>query len=109
MRYLVVMILSVLVLAPTASARVTKAAFTGSVQAGDDATLTVKVAPKARCTIKVVYDTVTSRAKGLTAKTGASITWKWRVGSNTNPGRWPITVDCGRSGKLSLKLQVRKR
>ena len=108
MRLLVGVILSALILAPAASARVTKAAFTGSVQAGDEAVLTVKVAPKARCTIKVVYATVTSRAKGLTAKTGASITWKWRVGTNTKPGRWPVTVDCGKSGKLTLKLLVRK-
>jgi hypothetical protein len=96
-----------LVAAPPASAAVTKTMFTASVAAGDDATLTVRVAPKARCTITVVYKTGASKAKGLSAKTGAAITWKWRVGSNTTPGRWPVTVDCGKSGKLALRLAVR--
>jgi hypothetical protein len=81
-----------------AAAAVKATKLPGTVAAGDDASLTVKVAPKARCTIKVVYDTVTSRAKGLGAKTGTLITWRWRVGSNTLPGRWPITIDCGNRG-----------
>ena len=95
-------------LAPAASAAVLKQAFTGTVQTGDEAMLTVKVAPRARCTIKVVYDTVTSRARGLAAKTGGTITWRWRVGTNTHPGRWPVTVDCGKSGKLTVRLRVIK-
>jgi hypothetical protein len=109
MRYIVGVVMVALVFVPAASARVTKAAFSASVAAGDQATLSVKVSPKARCTIKVVYKTGTSRAKGLSAKTAAAITWTWRVGSNTTPGLWPITVDCGKSGKLALRLRVQAR
>ena len=83
-----------------------KVTFTGVVSPNDYASLTVSVSPRAQCTIKVVYDTVVSKAKGLGPKTGTRITWRWKVGSNTNPGRWPVTVDCGRSGKLTLRLRV---
>jgi hypothetical protein len=95
-----------LALAAPAGATVRKLAFTGTVSPNEYASLTVSVKPGARCTIKVVYDTVVSKAKGLGRKTGSRITWRWKVGSNTNPGRWPVTVDCGKSGKLSLRLRV---
>ena len=49
-----------LVVPPLADATVRKQSFTGTVRAGDEATLTVSVSPRARCGIKVVYDTVTS-------------------------------------------------
>jgi len=53
-----------------------------------------------------VYETVISKAKRLGPKTGTRITWRWKVGSSTHAGRWPVTVDCGKSGKLSLRLCV---
>ena len=89
-----------LVVPPLADATVRKQSFTGTVRAGDEATLTVSVSPRARCGIKVVYDTVTSRAGGLGRKSGTTITWRWRVGTNTNPGRWPVTVDCGKTEEV---------
>jgi len=95
-----------LVLAAPASGAVRKVAFTGVVSPNDYAELTVKVSPRARCSITVKYDTVISQAKGLGKKTGGTITWRWKVGSTTNPGRWPVIVDCGKSGKLSLRLRV---
>lgn len=55
---------------------------------------------------KVIYDTVFSKAKGLGPKTGTRLTWKWKVGSSTRAGRWPVIVNCGKSGKLSLRLRV---
>lgn len=94
-------------LGPAAAfAAVRKASFTARVHPGDEAALTVAVSPRSRCTIEVVYDTTVSHAKGLGAKTGARITWRWKVGSATNPGSWPVTVDCGQSGKLNLRLRV---
>ena len=96
----------VLVLAAPASATVSKVTFTRVVSPNDYASLTVRVSPRARCTIKVVYDTVVSKAKGLGPKTGGQITWRWKVGSSTHAGRWPVVVDCGKSGKLSLRLRV---
>jgi hypothetical protein len=100
------LVLGVLVSAAPASASVKKQAFTASVSAGKYATLTVRVTPKARCTIKVVYKTTVSRARGLSAKSGSRITWRWRVGTKTNSGRWPVTVNCKKSGTLTLRLRV---
>jgi hypothetical protein len=104
--FAVALVGTTLVFAAQASAAVKATKLPGTVTAGDYASLTVRVTPKARCTIKVVYDTVTSRAKGLAAKTGPTITWRWRVGSNTHAGRWPITIDCGKSGRLVLRIRV---
>ena len=72
--------------------------FTSVVSRNDYATLKVNVRPRARCTIKVVYSTGPSSAAGLRAKSGGLITWRWRVGSTTKLGRWPVIVDCGSSG-----------
>jgi hypothetical protein len=103
----VVIATSIFFVAATASASVRKVSFAASVQARDYATLTVNVSPRSRCTIKVVYDTTVSHASGLGPKTGGKITWRWRVGTNTHAGRWPVTVDCGKSGRLRLLLRVR--
>lgn len=96
-----------LVLAAPAAAAVKRTAFTPLVSAGDYASLTVQVAPRSRCTIKVVYSSGASRAAGLSAKTGGKIIWRWRVGSRTQAGRWPVTVDCGKAGKHTAYLRVR--
>jgi hypothetical protein len=81
-----------LVLAVPAWATVRKVAFTATVSPNETASLTVRVAPSARCTIEVIYDTVVSRAAGLGPKTGGLITWRWKVGGATHAGRWPVIV-----------------
>jgi hypothetical protein len=96
----------VLAFGSTAQASVRKVALTSVVHAGDQASLTVAVSPRARCTITVVYETTVSHAQGLNPQTGTRITWRWKVGSNTHSGRWPITVKCGKSGTLKLKFHV---
>ena len=88
-----------LVFAASAGATVKRTAFTSVVPAGEYASLTVQVAPKSRCTITVVYSAGPSKAAGLNAKIGGKITWRWRVGSRTKPGRYPVTVVCARAGK----------
>lgn len=92
--------------AASALATARKVSFTATVSPNDYAVLTVAVSQRARCTITVVYDTVVSEAKGLGARTGTKITWRWKVGSSTHAGRWPVTVNCGKSGKLTLRLRV---
>ena len=77
---------------------ITAVSFTSVVSRNDYATLKVNVRPRARCTIKVLYSTGPSAAAGLTAKVGGLITWRWKIDSNTNLGRWPVIVSCGRSG-----------
>jgi hypothetical protein len=85
---------------------VRKVSLTSPVRAGNVASLTVSVSPRARCTIEVRYGTVASKAKGLGPKSGDKITWRWRVGTSTPAGRWPISVRCGKSGTLRTKIRV---
>ena len=77
-----------------------------------DATLTISTSPGANCSIVVNYKSGPSRAKGLIPKVAGSsgrVTWTWRVGSNTIPGRWPIMVTCEEGmdrGELRTAFQV---
>jgi hypothetical protein len=79
---------------------VLKVSVTTPVRAGNYAELTVKVTPRARCTIRVGH------ATSLSAKAGGRITWRWKIASNAPPGRWPIVVRCGASGSLRLTIRV---
>ena len=90
-----------------ASAGVRLVRVTSPVSTNDTASLTVAVSPASTCSIAVYYSTTPSHAKGLTPKRGARITWTWKVGSRTNPGRWPIVVSCGAAGKLKTSFVVR--
>jgi hypothetical protein len=85
---------------------VRKVSLTSPIRAGKDASLTVSVSPRARCTIEVVYAGVASKATGLGPKSGGKITWRWRVAPGTRPGRWPIIVSCGKSGTLKLRIRI---
>ena len=69
-----------------------------TVARGHDATLQVKTAPTTSCSIEVDYSSGASIAAGLLPKTSTStgtVSWTWKVGANTAPGSWPITVRCG--------------
>jgi len=78
-----------------------------------DATMQIQTTPGASCAITVLYKSGPSRAKGLypqTADAKGRVTWQWRVGSNTTPGRWPIVVRCekgGENGELRTSFEVR--
>jgi hypothetical protein len=77
-----------------------------------DATLTISTAPGANCSIVVHYKSGPSRAKGLIPKVASGsgrVSWTWRVGSNTTPGRWPIVVTCEKDadhGELRTSFEV---
>ncbi len=79
---------------------------------GANATIIVKTAPAAACSIAVFYKSGTSRAQGLVPKTAdaqGNASWTWRVGTRTTPGTWPILVTCslgGRQGKLKTSFDV---
>ena len=65
---------------------------------GQNATLLVKTAPNTSCSIEVDYKSGPSTAAGLVPKNSDSagnVSWTWKVGANTTPGAWPITVTCG--------------
>ncbi len=77
-----------------------------------DATLTISTTPGANCSIVIHYKSGPSKAKGLVPKVASSsgrVSWTWRVGSNTTPGRWPIVVTCAKgtnSGELKTSFEV---
>lgn len=85
---------------------------TNPVHRGDYATATVRTRPGARCDIDVIYKSGESTAAGLGNKTVGStgrVSWRWKVGTNTTPGYWPVRVTCrknGASDTVSRKLHV---
>jgi hypothetical protein len=91
---------------------VKKVSLTESVPRNGTAKVTIKTAPKARCSIDVEYKSGPSTASGLGDKTADStgkVSWSWKVGGRTTPGRWPIYIDCAkgdREGSLSLTFRV---
>jgi hypothetical protein len=93
----------------TASAKVRLVHVTSPVLAGDYATLKAKISTRrATCSITVYYKSGPSKAKGLYPKRthNRRVSWTWKVGIRTTPGRWPIVVSCGRAGKLHTSFRV---
>jgi len=86
---------------------------TTPVTPGTDATLEAQTAPNATCTITVQYASGASQAASLSQKSAnaqGAVSWTWRVGANTPPGKYPVTVSCSAGGKeVSAKrsLQVK--
>jgi hypothetical protein len=97
-----------LVLPATAQARV-KLVRVSTAYPGDYATLTASVSPTRRCSISVYYKSGRSTAQGLYPKTprAGRVSWTWKVGTRTTPGRWAITVSCGAAGTLHTSFVVR--
>jgi hypothetical protein len=89
-----------------ASARVRLVRITSPINHGAYATLTVAVSPVRTCSITVYYRSGPSRAAGLYPKRGSRISWTWKVGTRTTPGRWPIIVSCGSAGSLRTSFVV---
>jgi hypothetical protein len=100
---------TLLVAAAPAAASVRLVGVTSPASPGSYATLTARVSPSASCSITVHYMSGPSRAKGLYPKrpSGGRVSWTWKVGTNTTPGRWGITVACGRAGTLNTSFVVR--
>jgi hypothetical protein len=85
---------------------------TSSVRRNKTASVTIKTIKGSRCSIDVEYASGSATAKGLDAKKANSsgvITWKWKVGSNTTRGTWPIEIYCTlgeRAGSVSTQFKV---
>ncbi len=77
------------------------------VSPGNAASITVRSAPSAACTITVAYKSGPSQAQGLDPKTADKdgiVSWAWIVGTRTTPGEWPIRVTCSAdSGQSTLE------
>jgi hypothetical protein len=110
-RQLIIFLALVLVLAAptTAEARVRLVRVTSPIDAGSYAHLTASVSPSRTCSISVYYKSGRSHAAGLYPKrpVGGRVSWTWKVGTRTTPGRWPIVVSCGSAGTLRTSFVVR--
>jgi hypothetical protein len=111
MRRLSLVFLVTLALAiPTvASARVRLVSITSPIRHGAYATLTASVSPARTCSITVRYKSGFSEAQGLYSKrpSNGRVSWTWKIGTRTTPGRWPIVVSCGSAGTLNTSFVVR--
>jgi len=86
----------------------------GSVKAGDTAKISVKTEAGALCKITVKLKSGPSTAKSLSpqrADDKGAATWNWQIGKNTEPGDWPVSVDCslkGAKGSDSGTIKITK-
>jgi hypothetical protein len=95
--------------AGASSASVRLVRVTSPVSAGSYATLVARVAPsRVTCSITVYYKSGPSHAAGLYAKRpiAGRVSWTWKVGTRTTPGRWPIRVSCGAAGVLRTSFRT---
>jgi hypothetical protein len=98
-----------LALPAAASARVRLITVSSPATPGSYATLKASVSPSRTCSITVTYMSGPSHAQGLYPKraAGGSVSWTWKVGTRTTPGRWGIVVSCGSAGTLRTSFVVR--
>lgn len=71
---------------------------TSPIVRGQDAKITIKGKPDVEYTIKVIYKSGPSTAKGLEPKTcelNGLVTWSWKVSSRTTAGDWRIEISGG--------------
>jgi hypothetical protein len=108
-RFVLVLITgATLALPSAAAARVRLLQVSSPIRAGAYATITASVTPSATCSVVVNYKSGPSHAAGLYAKrsTAGRVSWTWKVGTRTTPGRWGIVVSCGRAGSLDTSFLV---
>jgi hypothetical protein len=83
---------------------------TSPISRGNYATLVAHVTPSSvTCSIAVYYKSGKSTAAGLLPLRPAvagRVSWTWKVGTRTTPGRWPIYVRCGTAGTLKTSFVV---
>jgi hypothetical protein len=88
-------------------------ALTSPISPGNIVTMTLQTAANATCLITVQYmsgaSTATLKRPGTSDSHGL-LTLGWPVGTNANPGTWPITTTCSlgaRQGALTTSFVVR--
>jgi hypothetical protein len=99
----------VLAVPTVASAKVRLISVTSPVSVGSYATLRASVSSlRVACSISVYYKSGPSEAAGLYSKRPARgrVSWTWKVGTRTTPGRWPILVSCGKARSLRTSFVV---
>lgn len=81
---------------------------TSPIVRGQDASVTVKGKPDVEYTIKVIYKSGPSTAKGLEPKISerdGAVTWRWKVSAKTTAGDWHIEISGG-GAEISLPFVV---
>ena len=109
-RYLLfALVLLALALPVSAAASVRLTSVTSPIGRGYSASLTVSVSRTATCSITVNYRSGPSHAAGLYPKQSVAgrVSWTWKVGTRTTPGRWTIDVYCGAAGSLHTSFVTR--
>jgi hypothetical protein len=101
-----IVLVAALAVPAAAAAKVRLISVTSPIRHGAYATLSVSVSQTATCSIAVYYKSGASVAQGLYPKRGTRISWTWKVGTRTTPGRWPIVVSCGGAGALQTSFAV---
>jgi hypothetical protein len=77
---------------------------------GGYASITIQASSGAQCSIRYVtpHGTI-SRAKGLDnqiADSDGKLTWTWKIGSKTEPGKGAVTVTCnGSTASTPIEIQ----
>jgi arylsulfatase A-like enzyme len=107
---LTIAIAAILVTPLAASGAVGIVRLTSPVYPGSSVTLSVRVSPsRVTCTIRVMYKSGPARSAALKPKrpSGGRVTWTWKLGRLTAPGRWPIYVRCGGAGSIKTFIVVR--
>lgn len=79
---------------------------TSPVIKGNDATLTIKTMPGAKCTIAVYYKSGISKTSGLEDKVADSngmVSWNWTVSTKTSSGTWNIVITADNEKETLIK------
>lgn len=90
---------------PNAKVGASVQSLTSPVAQGENASITVRTTPTAKCVISVVYDNVASKDSGLTSKVADEYgiaTWTWTVEKTVPAGKWPVKVTCEFNNKSAV-------
>ncbi|AOT68305.1 stalk domain-containing protein [Geosporobacter ferrireducens] len=78
------------------------------VKAGENATVTIQGTPGVEYKISVFYSSGASKAAGLEAKkadSNGNVSWTWKVGSSTKPGKYDVVIKGDKEIKLTLEVE----
>ncbi|HNX13276.1 MAG TPA: hypothetical protein PK854_02290 [Oscillospiraceae bacterium] len=86
--------------AVTADKNIEVLSLTSPIVRGQEASVAIKGKPDIEYTIKVIYKSGPSSAKGLEPKISepnGTVTWTWKVSARTSAGNWSIEISGGES------------
>lgn len=90
-------------------AKITITKHPGTVRRGATASVAIKTAAKASCSITVRYKSGPSTAAGLVSKQANAngvVSWAWKIGTRTTSGNWPVIIACKGQGTAQTVVTV---